>query len=32
MLRDLARNYGRPEEGYSRLEKSVAKQTYYGNE
>lgn len=32
MLRELARNYGRPEEGYSRLEKDVAKERFYGNE
>jgi transketolase len=32
MLRELARNYGRPEEGYSRLEGSVTKEQFYGNE
>lgn len=32
MLRRLARNYGRPEEGYSRLEDAVAKERFYGGE
>ena len=32
MLRELARNYGRQEEGYSRLDRTVAKERFYGNE
>lgn len=32
MLRELARNYGRPEEGYSRLNSPVKKETFYGGE
>jgi transketolase len=32
MLRELARNYGRPEEGYSRLGMPGAKETFYGGE
>ncbi|CAN5679186.1 transketolase [soil metagenome] len=32
MLRELARRYGRPEEGYSRLGDPVAKETFYGGE
>jgi hypothetical protein len=32
MLRELARRYGRPEEGYSRLGESVKKETFYGGE
>jgi transketolase len=32
MLRELARTYGRPEEGYSRLGMPVAKETFYGGE
>ncbi len=31
-LRELARSYARPEEGYSRLEEPVAKETFYGGE
>ncbi len=32
MLRQLARNYGRPEEGYSKLNDPVAKEKFYGGE
>jgi transketolase len=32
MLRRLARNYGRPEEGYSRLNDPAAKEKFYGGE
>jgi len=32
MLRELARNYGRAEEGYSRLSTNIEKETFYGNE
>jgi transketolase len=32
MLRELARNYGRPEEGYSRLGQAADKKRFYGNE
>jgi transketolase len=32
MLRELAHNYGRQEEGYSRLDTTVAKERFYGNE
>jgi transketolase len=32
MLRELARTYGRPEEGYSRLHMPVTKETFYGGE
>jgi transketolase len=32
MLRELARRYGRPEEGYSRLNDPVSKETFYGGE
>ena len=32
MLRELARRYGRPEEGYTRLEWPAAKETFYGGE
>ena len=32
MLRELARNYGRPEKGYSRLGASAVKAEFYGNE
>jgi transketolase len=32
MLRELARNYGRPEQGYSRFEDAVTKERFYGNE
>ncbi len=32
MLRDLAMRYGRAEEGYSRLEAPVTKETFYGGE
>ncbi|HYF92561.1 MAG TPA: transketolase [Symbiobacteriaceae bacterium] len=32
MLRDLAAGYGRPAEGYSRLEVPVKKETFYGGE
>jgi transketolase len=32
MLRELACNYGRPEEGYTRLEENVTKERFYGNE
>lgn len=32
MLRALARAYGQPEEGYSRLDEPVAKETFYGGE
>jgi transketolase len=32
MLRELARRYGRPEEGYTRLDDPVAKETFYGGE
>ncbi len=32
LLRQLALNYGRPEEGYSRLGEPVNKETFYGNE
>lgn len=31
-LRELARNYGFPEEGYSRLEEDLEKETFYGGE
>jgi len=32
MLRELARNYGRPEEGYSQLLTNNEKEIFYGNE
>ncbi len=32
MLREVARNYGYPEEGYSKLEKAIEKETFYGGE
>jgi transketolase len=32
MLRELARNYGRPEMGYSRVDLPVRKETFYGGE
>jgi len=32
MLREVARTYGYPEEGYSKLEKAVEKETFYGGE
>jgi transketolase len=32
MLRELARTYGRPEEGYSRLDMDSGKETFYGKE
>jgi transketolase len=32
MLRELARNYGRPEVGYSKLEHEEQKETFYGGE
>ena len=32
MLRELARRYGRPDEGYSRLDDPVTKETFYGGE
>jgi transketolase len=32
MLRELATRYGRPSEGYSRLEMPVMKETFYGGE
>jgi hypothetical protein len=32
MLRELARRYGYPEEGYSRLAGTVEKETFYGGE
>ncbi len=32
MLRELARRYGRPDEGYSRLHHPVVKETFYGGE
>lgn len=32
MLRELARNYGHPEEGYSRLRMPVKKELFYGGE
>ena len=32
MLKEVARNYGRPEEGYSRLEVKNEKETFYGGE
>ncbi len=32
MLRELAVNYGRPEEGYSRIDSPVKKETFYGGE
>ena len=32
MLRELARRYGHPEEGYSRLEAEPAKEVFYGGE
>lgn len=32
MLRELARTYGRPEAGYSRLNAPAAKETFYGDE
>jgi transketolase len=32
MLRELARNYGRPEQGYSRLQQLSGKDRFYGNE
>lgn len=32
MLRELARRYGFPDEGYSRLDDPVAKETFYGGE
>ncbi len=32
MLRELARNYGRPEQGYSRLHEDKKKEAFYGGE
>jgi len=32
MLKDLAREFGRPEEGYSRLHDPIRKETFYGGE
>jgi transketolase len=32
MLRELGRNYGKPEEGYSRLGWEIKKETFYGGE
>ena len=32
MLRELARTYGRPEQGYRRLDDPVTKETFYGGE
>jgi hypothetical protein len=32
ILRELAHAYGRPEEGYSRLDEPVEKETFYGGE
>ena len=32
MLRELARRYGRPEQGYTRLNDPVSKETFYGGE
>jgi transketolase len=32
MLRELARHYGRPEQGYSRLEQDAEKKVFYGGE
>jgi len=32
MLRELARNYGFPEQGYSRIDSPVKKETFYGGE
>jgi transketolase len=32
MLRELARNYSHPEEGYSRIDEPVKKETFYGGE
>jgi anti-sigma-K factor RskA len=32
MLRALARRYGRPEQGYSRLDEVTEKETFYGGE
>lgn len=32
MLRELARNYGKPEEGYSRINLPVRKEAFYGGE
>ena len=32
MLRELARNYARPEEGYTRLDLPAKKETFYGGE
>jgi transketolase len=32
MLRELARRYGRPEQGYSRLTESDGKESFYGGE
>jgi transketolase len=32
MLRELAHNYGRQKEGYSRLDRTIAKERFYGNE
>jgi transketolase len=32
MLRELARSYGRPDEGYSRIDMPVTKETFYGGE
>ena len=32
MLRELSRRYGKPEEGYSRINEPVRKETFYGGE
>jgi hypothetical protein len=32
MLREMARNYGKPETGYSRLDKELNKESFYGGE
>jgi len=32
MLRELARRYGKPEEGYSRINEPLRKETFYGGE
>jgi transketolase len=32
MLREVSRNYGRPEEGYKKINETIEKETFYGGE
>jgi len=32
MMREMARNYGKPETGYSRLKEGLDKESFYGGE